>query len=179
VIQALVACDDERGIGREGALPWNIPEDLKRFKSLTLHGTVLMGRATYFSLPNAFRPLPQRKNVVISRTPWKFLFPAEVECWTDLPSALSFYGARGLEGMPLTEERPLEENRQCGEKELWIIGGGEIYRESLRFCNEIYVTRVRGVYQCDTFLAPFEEFFERVESEERSWGAFERYARRT
>ena len=65
---ALIWAQDERGvIGRDGALPWHLPEDLAHFRALTRGATVLMGRATWESLPERFRPLPGRRNVVLSR----------------------------------------------------------------------------------------------------------------
>jgi dihydrofolate reductase len=67
VIAIVVAYSENRVIGRDGDLPWRLPTDLKRFKELTTGGTVVMGRRTWDSLPERFRPLPNRRNVVVSR----------------------------------------------------------------------------------------------------------------
>jgi dihydrofolate reductase len=67
VIALVVAYSENRVIGRDGDLPWRLPTDLKRFKELTTGGTVVMGRKTWDSLPPRFRPLPDRRNVVVSR----------------------------------------------------------------------------------------------------------------
>jgi dihydrofolate reductase len=67
VIAIVVAHSRNRVIGRQGDLPWHLPSDLKRFKELTTGGTVVMGRKTWESIPERFRPLPDRRNVVISR----------------------------------------------------------------------------------------------------------------
>lgn len=66
-VKAIVAADDDWVIGYQNKLPWHVPEDLKRFSQLTKGNTVLMGRATFDSLPAKFKPLPGRLNVVISR----------------------------------------------------------------------------------------------------------------
>jgi dihydrofolate reductase len=67
VIAIVVAHSANRVIGRDGGLPWHLPADLRRFRELTTGGTVVMGRRTWESLPERFRPLPDRRNVVISR----------------------------------------------------------------------------------------------------------------
>ncbi len=67
MIAIVVAYSRNRVIGRDGGLPWRLPTDLRRFKELTTGGTVVMGRKTYESLPEPFRPLPNRRNVVVSR----------------------------------------------------------------------------------------------------------------
>lgn len=65
-ITAILAMTNEGIIGKNNSLPWNIPEDLKRFKELTTDQVVVMGRNTFFSLPEKFRPLPNRRNIVFS-----------------------------------------------------------------------------------------------------------------
>lgn len=147
MIAAIVAMDDERAIGKGGALPWHIPEDMKRFKELTTGSTVVMGRKTYDSLPAKFRPLPNRKNVVISRRAHELQLPAEVEV---IDSVSKF----------------LETARSTnGSGDIWIIGGSEIYAQTLAHCDRVYLSAVHGSHGGDTFLPAFEHDFRLVTEE--------------
>jgi dihydrofolate reductase len=110
-------------IGRDGALPWHLPEDLRHFKELTAGAAVLMGRRTWESLPPRFRPLPGRRNLVLSRTPQE-----GVETFADLPSALA---------------------AEAGD--LWVIGGAAVYRAALPFADRIVVTEIRESFEGDTY----------------------------
>ena len=110
-------------IGRDGTLPWHLPEDLKLFRSLTTGTTVLMGRRTWESLPPRFRPLPGRRNLVLSATPQE-----GVETFADLPSALA-----AVDG------------------DLWVIGGAAVYRAALPVADRIVVTELRESFEGDTY----------------------------
>ncbi|MFI5610652.1 dihydrofolate reductase [Amycolatopsis sp. NPDC051903] len=109
-------------IGRDGTLPWHLPEDLKHFRTLTAGATVLMGRRTWESLPPRFRPLPGRRNLVLSSTP-----QPGVETFPDLDSALAVCSA-----------------------DVWIIGGAEVYRAAVPFADRIVVTELRTPFDGDT-----------------------------
>lgn len=123
-IALVVAMDQNRAIGRAGALPWHLPDDLKRFKALTLGKTVLMGRKTYQSIG---RPLPQRRNVVLTHDP--------------------SFRADGVEVV-----HSLEEALKLSE-ELMVIGGGEIYALFLPLATELKLTLVDAVVlDADTFF---------------------------
>jgi dihydrofolate reductase len=102
-------------IGRGGDIPWRVPEDLVRFKQVTLGHTVVMGRRTWDSLPAAVRPLPGRRNVVLSRQPDFEASGAEVAA--SLEAALA-------------------------EPETWVIGGAEIYVLALPYATQCEVTEV-------------------------------------
>ncbi|GAB3433491.1 dihydrofolate reductase [Flindersiella endophytica] len=110
-------------IGRDGTLPWHLPEDMKHFRTLTAGATVLMGRHTWESLPPRFRPLPGRRNLVLSRTP-----QPDVETFPDLPSALA-----AVTG------------------DVWVMGGAEVYRAALPFADRIVVTEIREPFEGDTY----------------------------
>ncbi|MCS7067822.1 MAG: dihydrofolate reductase [Meiothermus sp.] len=112
-IALVVAMDQHRAIGRDGALPWHLPDDLKRFRALTLGKTVLMGRKTYQSIG---RPLPKRRNVVLTRDP--------------------HFRAEGVEVVHVPEEA-----LQLDE-ELMVIGGGEVYALFLPLATHLYLTLV-------------------------------------
>jgi dihydrofolate reductase len=113
---ALVWAQSSSGIiGRGGGVPWQLPEDLARFKALTLGHTVVMGRRTWESLPAAVRPLPGRRNVVLSRDPNYQAAGAEVV--TCLDDALS-------------------------DPQVWVIGGQQIYALAMPKAGRCEVTEV-------------------------------------
>ncbi|MGW1679893.1 dihydrofolate reductase [Saccharopolyspora sp. NPDC002376] len=110
-------------IGRDGTMPWHLPEDLKHFRQVTSGATVLMGRRTWESLPPQFRPLPGRRNLVLSRTPQE-----GAETFTDLPQALA-----AVTG------------------DVWVMGGAAVYRAALPIADKIVVTEIREHFDGDTY----------------------------
>lgn len=102
-------------IGRDGGIPWQLPEDLARFKELTMGQTVLMGRRTWESLPSSVRPLPGRKNVVLTRQ--------------------ADYVADGAEVAGAVAD-------VLNGEDVWVIGGAEIYALALRHAAHCEVTEV-------------------------------------
>ncbi|HEX3392781.1 MAG TPA: dihydrofolate reductase [Solirubrobacteraceae bacterium] len=123
----VVAYGANRGIGYGGQLPWRLPSDMRRFRELTIGGTVLMGRKTYESLPDTFRPLPQRRNIVVSANPAFEAVGAEV-CHS-VNAAL----------------------QACGE-DCFVIGGGTIYEQTLAACKRVYATIVHASPLSDTYF---------------------------
>ena len=91
-ITAILAMDISLLIGSKNGLPWHIPEDMKRFKEFTTGGIVVMGRNTYLSLPDKFRPLPNRRNIVITRT-----MIDGVECYSSIELCVSTLKAEKVE----------------------------------------------------------------------------------
>lgn len=128
-ISMIAAMAQNRVIGRNNDLPWHLPDDFQYFKSTTAGHYVIMGRRNFESLPQKFRPLPGRPNVVISRNP--------------------DYEATGAEVVTSLEEA-IALARQNGETEAFIIGGGEIYRLGLGICDRIYLTEIHGEVAGDT-----------------------------
>ncbi|HXE45147.1 MAG TPA: dihydrofolate reductase [Conexibacter sp.] len=134
MISIVVAHSRDHVIGHQGRLPWHLPSDLRRFRELTLGRTVIMGRKTFESLPDAFRPLPERTNVVLSRNP-RFR-PEGAEVYPTLQAALTACA------------------RDC-----FVIGGGAVYAQALRFADRVYATEIDAEAVGDTFfpaLAPAE-----------------------
>ena len=123
-IAIIVAMDEDGYIGSEQMLPWRLASDMARFRSLTEgdgFNTVIMGRKTWDSLPDSFRPLPGRVNIVMSRsTDWK----AE-------GAITALYAGRAIE-VAFAE----------GSEECWIIGGSQIYEIFMDRATEIHVTKV-------------------------------------
>ena len=123
----IAAVGHRRAIGRDGKLPWHIPEDLKRFKRLTTGHAVLMGRGTWESLG---RPLPGRRNVVLSSSP----VPG-IESYASLDESL-----RAL----------------ASAERVFVIGGGTLYAQLIDRADELYLTLVDRDVEADTFFPPFE-----------------------
>lgn len=126
VIQ-LVAMSDNRVIGDRNRLLWHLPLDMRHFKDLTAGQMVLMGRKTYDSLPAKFRPLPGRKNVVLSKRTdgWP-----EVKQVSSVPEAIHWAQHEG-----------------CAE--LWVIGGSSVYQQTLGLTQTIYLTKVHADFDGD------------------------------
>ncbi len=149
----IVAIARNRVIGKGGTLPWHISEDLKRFKRLTTGHTVLMGRKTFESIG---RPLPNRRNVVISSTP----HPG-TETYRTVPEALA----------------ALKD-----QEKVFVIGGGQLYACLLDSADELYLTLVDKDVEGDTFFPPYEHLlatrFREAAREEHDGYAFVDYARK-
>ena len=129
-ISLIAAVGQNRVIGLDNRLPWRLPDDLKHFKALTLGHPVLMGRKTFESLG---RPLPGRRNVVITRN--------------------AAYRAPGVE----TVNSPAAALALCrGAEEVFFIGGAELYREALPLVQRLYLTEVAASPPGDTFFPAFE-----------------------
>ncbi|MFB2550800.1 dihydrofolate reductase [Ensifer soli] len=142
-IVLVVAMTENRVIGRDGGLPFRLPSDLRRFKQLTLGKPVVMGRKTWTSIG---RPLPGRENIVVTRDPD---FVAE--------------GARVVASVEaaLAAARAIAD--QTGEAEIAVIGGGEIYRQTIGRADRIEATEVDAVIEGDTvFPAIDPDVFERI-----------------
>lgn len=105
-------------IGAEGGIPWHVPEDLAHFKAVTMGAPVVMGRRTWDSLPERFRPLPGRRNIVVTRQPG----------WT----------AEGAERTGSLEAALAA----AGGGETWVIGGGELFAEAIACADVLEVTEV-------------------------------------
>ncbi|WP_382303730.1 dihydrofolate reductase [Herbiconiux sp. UC225_62] len=126
---ALVWAEAKGGvIGQGGGIPWHLPEDLARFRELTSGSTVVMGRRTWESLPERFRPLPGRRNVVVTRQDGWEAPGAEVVHSVD--DALS--GVDDALGAA---------NGGTGET-IWVMGGGDIYRQALPLADRLEITEV-------------------------------------
>jgi dihydrofolate reductase len=146
-LELVVAADEARGIGKEGKLPWRLPQEMAYFKRLTSEArpgrenALLMGRNTYESIAPKFRPLVGRRNIVLSRDA------------TYAPAGTVV--ARSLEEAVSTADDELVDR-------LFVIGGADLYRQALAHpaCRRVYVTRLHTTFDCDTFLPPFEQDYE-------------------
>src|SRR5271168_4522498 len=127
IILGPVAVADNLVIGKGNDLPWHLPEDLKHFKELTLGKTVVMGRKTYESIiARLKKPLPGRKNVVITRQK-DYKVPEGVVVFKSLEDAF----------------------QELSAQDIYIIGGGEIYKQALGLAQIMYMTHIHGSYPGD------------------------------
>lgn len=129
MISLIAAVAKNHAIGKDGQLLWHLPEDMRYFRETTRGKPVIMGRRTWESLPDSFRPLPGRKNIVISRNP--------------------LYDAAGATLVGSLEDaiRQTEEN-----EEVFVIGGADIYRQALPLAHRLYLTEVAQEFEADAFF---------------------------
>jgi len=148
----IAAIARNRVIGKEGQLPWHIPEDLKRFKRLTSGHTVLMGRKTFDALG---QPLSNRRNVVLSSAPVK-----DVESYRSIPEALKKLENEGL---------------------VFVLGGGQIYSQLLERVDYLYLTVIDKDYEGDTIFPEYVhligKIFRLFNDEQREGFAFRDFER--
>lgn len=133
-LKAVAAMSSNRVIGNNGELPWHFSEDLKFFKKLTLNSTVVMGRKTFDSIG---KPLPKRKNIVISRSMEK---RDDVLVYQNIETFLT-------------------EHSNSNES-IFIIGGAQIYSALMNWTKEIYLTFIFGEYPGDAYFPKFENHYE-------------------
>lgn len=128
-VLTLIAAVARNGvIGIENRLPWRLPADLKHFKTLTLGHTVIMGRKTWESLPARFRPLPGRRNIVVSRN-----------------AGYSASGATVVLSLP-------EAIGEADSGEAFVIGGAELYAAALPLADRLQLTEIDATFEGDTYF---------------------------
>lgn len=130
MIRAILAHDDQLGIGKDGGLPWpKNSEDLKWFKECTTGSTIMMGRNTWESLP--FKPLPNRINAVVTSQKIEGSLGCVVANMHDM-----------LDILPQLKE----------QRDIWVIGGAQLLESMLPYIDEIWLNNVGGNYNCDVYL---------------------------
>ena len=139
-VSLVVAASTNNVIGRDGGLPWHLPDDLRHFKRITTGKPLIMGRRTFESIG---KPLPERQNIVMTRDP--------------------DYAAEGCDVVSSVDEA-LE---LAGDaEEVMVIGGGQVYRDFLPRADRIYMTRVQAEVQGDTLFPDFDKNAWRLVSSE-------------
>lgn len=133
IISLIVAMDEQGGIGRAGTLPWRLPADLKRFKALTMGHHLIMGRKTYQSIG---RPLPGRTTIVVTRN-LKY----------QPPGCLVRHNF----------DDALELAERAGETEVFVVGGGEIFRQAITSADRLYLTQVHASFETDVSFPIFNQ----------------------
>lgn len=156
MIKTLVAAHDPNlVIGKNGGLPWRYPEDLKHFKETTIGGTIIMGRGVFEELNEI--PLPGRKNIVLSTTKTY----DNVDTYQSLNSAL----------------------KSINEKEVFIIGGGVLYRDAIKIADKMIITEIHKEYEGDTYFPDYRadigNIWQEIEREDKEELSFIVYKRRS
>ena len=151
-ICAVVAIGRNRELGKNGKLLWHIPEDLKRFKQLTLGHPVIMGRKTFESIVGYIGgPLPERTNIIISRN-------------NDLVGRYS--GVMVVSSL----KDAIEKAKELDSEEVHIGGGAQIYEQALPLIDKLYLTLIDAEEEADTFFPPYEsQFTKKTFEEEHEW----------
>ena len=146
----IVAADKDFCIGKDNGLLANIPEDMRFFRETTSGKIIVMGSKTYLSFPK--RPLPNRENLVITKNPENY---PEVRTFTDIESFLSY--------------------AKTAENEIFVCGGGMIYKSLLPYCKKAYITKIDHSFDGDTFfpdIDSMENWRLIEESEEKTSGGY-------
>ena len=138
IISLLVAMDEGRGIGKDNHLPWHLSADLKRFKALTMGHHMIMGRKTFDSIG---RVLPGRKTIIVTRNQ-----DYRIEAINN--QAGQIYILHSIDEAIIFAD-------EAGENEVFIIGGGKIFEQTLPLASRIYLTRVLTRLDCDTYFPEF------------------------
>lgn len=144
-ISAIVAIDEKRGMGKNGGIPWHIPGEQKRFKEITTPHPMIMGRKTFISLG---RVLPNRPHIIVTRDT-TFSFPE-----TTVVHSVA---------------EAIEKAKEMDQEEIFVIGGGEIFKEGMPFLDRLYLTILEKDFDCDTFFPEYSEFTKVVEKEEHTF----------
>ena len=133
MISIIVAISKNNVIGKDNKLLWNIPEDLKHFKEITLNSKIIMGRKTFESLPGI---LPKRQHIILTKNKNYNVNSKEVKIVYDFKTIISdFYDS---------------------DEEVFIIGGGEIYNLFINYCKKLYLTKIDAIFNGDTFFPNFD-----------------------
>jgi dihydrofolate reductase len=136
IISLIAAVAANRVIGRNNDLPWHLPDDMKYFMQTTKGHCVIMGRKNYESIPEKFRPLPNRQNIVVSRQA-DYLAPGCITAQS-LPEAIS----KSDPNLP---------------SEIFLIGGSHVYAEGLALANKLYLTEIHATIEGDVYFPDFDK----------------------
>lgn len=152
-ISAIAALGNQRQIGKDNDLLWNLPEDLKRFKELTSGKAVIMGRKTWESLPETVRPLPGRENIILTRDQ-EYKAP----------------GGEVVHNLDAAIAHAKEWSVKNDQNEVFIIGGANIYTQALPVTEKLYLTLVDSDKDGDVFFPKYEDVFTEYDRQENTFG---------
>ena len=131
IISLIAAVSENNVIGKNNALPWHLPADMKYFRNITMSHCVIMGRKNYDSIPLKYRPLEGRTNIVVTRQK-NFSAEKSIVC-------------NSMEGA-------LSEAKKKNESEVFIIGGADIYKQTIDLADKLYVTHINHTFDGDAFF---------------------------
>ncbi|HAK46809.1 MAG TPA: hypothetical protein DCO79_12940 [Spirochaeta sp.] len=147
----IVAAADNLAIGKENSMPWHVPEDLKLFKRRTIGNIIIMGRKTFDSIGRA---LPDRRTIVITSTPEKF---------NAVHSADNLLAVDSLAAA-------LEVAAKTAGKQIYVAGGASIYAQAIEGASKLYLSRIPGDFEGDTYFPDFRDGSWNLESSEQHSG---------
>jgi dihydrofolate reductase len=135
-VQAILAVDSQFGLAKDGKIPWKNKTDLQFFKNKTINNIVIMGSKTLLSLPNS-KPLPNRFNIVITNDPEKYL-----KNYSEYVNIIFVTAEQAINFI----------HNGYKDKQIFIIGGNQIYNIFFPYCSTIWLTQIRQDYKCDLFF---------------------------
>lgn len=135
-ISLIVAVTENMVIGKDNKLAWHLPDDMNYFSNMTRGHSIIMGRKNWESIPNKYRPLPDRKNIVVTRN----------EKFQD-------DGATVVNSI----EEAIEEARSSEDEEIFIIGGGEIYKLGFKYVDKLYITEIFAEVDGNTYFPEWDK----------------------
>ncbi|MBS1645993.1 MAG: dihydrofolate reductase [Bacteroidetes bacterium] len=144
LVSIIVAAAQNNVIGKDNALIWNLPIDMKFFKDKTKGHAVITGRKNYESIPKKFRPLPDRTNIVVTRQ--------------------KNYDAQGAVVVSSIQEAIQYAKQHFENEEVFVIGGAEIYKQMLDSCDRVYLTRIHHSFDGDAFFPDLPSAWKLVDS---------------
>lgn len=156
MIAIIAAISKNNCIGKNGQIPWNIPEDMKRVRELTTGNVVIMGKNTWESIPEKFRPLPNRVNIVITSQA-NYAVPPSVEVYSTIQQAIAAHSGERIFG----------------------FGGAGIYKEMINIADTLYITHVdQKISDCTAFFPKIDPaVWKEIEREDHTGFAFVKYIR--
>jgi dihydrofolate reductase len=158
MITLVAAVANNNYIGKNGELPWKIPEDMKHFRDITMGKTVLMGRKTWESIPKKFRPLPGRKNIVITRNQ-SYDKGGDVLIYHNIETAL---------------------DNHAKKEDIMVIGGGGIYEQTIDKADKLEITHVHQDVDGDTYFPKIDpSIWKEVSRQDHTNFSFVTYRRST
>lgn len=150
-ISIIVATDEKGGIGKENKIPWHIKKDLVRLASMTRGKIAVIGGTSYNSMAGYYdksgRDMPAKEYLVLTRDK-------------------SFKSKRNNTYAVTSVEDAIERIKNCGEEEVFVIGGASIYEQFVKFTDRLYITIVKGEFDCDTFFPDYSDFKKTISEEE-------------
>ncbi len=135
-ISLIVAVTENMVIGKDNKLAWHLPDDMNYFSNMTKGHSIIMGRKNWESIPEKYRPLPDRKNIIVTRN-----------------NNFKYKGATIVNSI----EKAIEEARSSEDEEIFIIGGGEIYKLGFKYVDKLYITEINAEVKGNTYFPEWDK----------------------
>lgn len=147
-MEAIYAVDINNGLSKDGMIPWSSKKDLKFFMNITMNNIVIMGKKTYFSLPNNYRPLKKRLNIVLTSNPKNYFNKNEKNQELIITSDYNIFKKIMLNKETFNKNYPFLKK----DFKIFFIGGKTIYEQFIPLCHRVWVTTIKKAYFCDLFF---------------------------